>query len=391
MPGLLDLFGTNDQQPSYGGGLSNMSNSLIGMGMGLMTPYNAWKGESPYSNALQGFMTGSVADQRRQQQQQELAMQRQRMALAQAQAKRQESQWQQEFDLRKQQFDAGGWQKGTLKDPNTEQEYPYEYHTRSGEYRWPFGRPGYLGGQTAAPPTNTVVPGTSLYWPSAGDQPSTTGAGGVAAPAGQPELPPELQNAPPSIRREYWKKMADRAAAGPTAHEQGAIEKADDAVTANRAAINILTYAKQLSPKAPSGALAGLSDQVGQALPGYMSDETKARIELKNTVMTNAVEHLRAIFGGNPTEGERKILIELQGSIDQPDAIRQKIFDRAIEAANRRMEQNRQRGEQIRGGTYYRPGGGQSSAPTSPAPSTGGGGVVRWGRDENGNPVRLGQ
>jgi hypothetical protein len=63
-----------------------MSNSLIGLGMGLLQPYNPWAGTNAWTNALQGYQTGSALDQRTRQQQQELAMQRQRMALAQQQA-----------------------------------------------------------------------------------------------------------------------------------------------------------------------------------------------------------------------------------------------------------------------------------------------------------------
>jgi len=63
---------------------------------------------------------------------------------------------------------------------------------------------------------------------------------------------------------------------------------------------------------------------------------------------------LKAIFGGNPTEGERAILLDIQGSSSQPDAVRQKIFDRAIQLAQRRLEFNYQKANELRGGQYYK-------------------------------------
>src|SRR4029434_2125368 len=99
---MAGIFGGgSDDDYGQAPGLGGMSNSLIGLGMGLLQPYNPWAGTNAWSNAVQVYQPGSVLDARRAQQAQELAMQRQRMALAKSEATRQAGQWQQEFELRK--------------------------------------------------------------------------------------------------------------------------------------------------------------------------------------------------------------------------------------------------------------------------------------------------
>ena len=80
-----------------------------------------------------------------------------------------------------------------------------------------------------------------------------------------------------------------------------------------------------------------------------------ATTELTNLVMTNALGQLKAIFGAAPTEGERKILLEIQGSVNQPDEVRQNIYARAMQLAEMRLKFNKQRSDELRGGTFYKP------------------------------------
>src|SRR5262245_50309012 len=83
MPGIFD----NDPYGG-GGGIGGASNSLIGLGMGLLQAYNPWAGTNSWTNALQGYQAGAALDQRTRAQQQELAMQRERMAMAREQMNR---------------------------------------------------------------------------------------------------------------------------------------------------------------------------------------------------------------------------------------------------------------------------------------------------------------
>jgi hypothetical protein len=151
----------------------------------------------------------------------------------------------------------------------------------------------------------------------------------------------------------------------PTAQKE--VFEADDSVQAAQSAIQALTQAKGLNDKAMGFMGAGAAAKVGTLLPESMRPATvDATNELDNLVTNSAVPQLKMIFGGNPTEGERKILMDIAGSSSASPSVRRGIFDRAIAAAEKRAQFNAQKAQQLRGGTYFTPqGGGQ--APAAPS------------------------
>jgi hypothetical protein len=164
-------------------------------------------------------------------------------------------------------------------------------------------------------------------------------------------------------------KMPREDAQPLTSTDKKAILEADEHVQTNQAAIDSLKRAKELSPKAYSGVGAGVRGVVGSQAG---LESAQATEQLENEITSNALGQLKAIFGGAPTEGERKILLDIQGSTGKPDAVRQGIYDRAQKAAEKRLEFNRQRADALRGGSFYKPQGGTVSPapPTSTASST---------------------
>ena len=108
-----------------------------------------------------------------------------------------------------------------------------------------------------------------------------------------------------------------------------------------------------------SGFGADFGASVGANLPDWVpfagGDEATdtSTLELKNIVTANALESLKATFGAAPTEGERKILLEIQGSVDQPAAVREALFKRAKAAAERRIKFNEERARGLRSGEYF--------------------------------------
>ena len=140
-----------------------------------------------------------------------------------------------------------------------------------------------------------------------------------------------------------------------SAQEQKELFEAEDTVNASKSVILNLSKAKDLSPKAYSGFGAGTRRTIARNIPGVGESEgVTATTELETLVGENSLSQLKAIFGGAPTEGERKILLDLQGSISMSDAERQKIYDRALSAAARRMKINQTKMENIRKGAYGR-------------------------------------
>lgn len=98
------------------------------------------------------------------------------------------------------------------------------------------------------------------------------------------------------------------------------------------------------------------------------SEAATATTMLNNIVTGNALEMLKATFGGAPTEGERAILLQLQGSANLPRAQREAIYNRAIQMAERRLQSNRAKAEGIRNGSYFQSqqgGGGSGGASLS--------------------------
>jgi len=179
-------------------------------------------------------------------------------------------------------------------------------------------------------------------------------------------------------------KMPREDAQPLTATDKKAVLEADEMVQSTQSAIDNLRQAKVISKQAFSGLGAAQRGYAASFL-GEGSDIGKsglATTDLNNLVTTNSLSQLKAIFGGNPTEGERAILMEIQGSANLPDASRQKIYDRAIALAQRRLQFNKERADQLRGNTYYKPQG--QTGPTGPTrditanAGAVGNGVVDW-------------
>lgn len=160
----------------------------------------------------------------------------------------------------------------------------------------------------------------------------------------------------------------DQAPITPT--DKKAILDADDAVLANKAVIEQLTSVitpdasgKSLNDRAGSGMFAGAQSFAARNDPtGLFDDATgQATTELQNIVLGQALSSLKSIFGAAPTEGERKILVDLQASIDKTPAERKSIIDRAIRMAKARLKFYQDRAAMLRGGSYYKSGGGPAT------------------------------
>lgn len=132
---------------------------------------------------------------------------------------------------------------------------------------------------------------------------------------------------------------------------QKAILETDDTVSATKNAITNLKDALKYSATAYDGVGAA---QRATARGFFGEDERAvATTMLDNIVTGNALEMLKATFGGAPTEGERAILLQLQGSANLPKAQREAIYTRAIQMAESRLASNQQKSNQLRSGTYF--------------------------------------
>lgn len=97
--------------------------------------------------------------------------------------------------------------------------------------------------------------------------------------------------------------------------------------------------------------------------PTQVSNDTA---ELSRLMTGQVLGNLKRIFGGNPTEGERAILSEVEGSINLPRQQREAILKRAQSAVQRRQQLLRDTISGIENRTFTRPGGVTPPPPTEP-------------------------
>lgn len=136
-----------------------------------------------------------------------------------------------------------------------------------------------------------------------------------------------------------------------TATDKSAILDADQQVLGNKTAINLLLKAKTLSSKAYGGWGAGT---LGTVTAQFGDTAGEATIEFDNMLQQQVLPQLKAIFGGQPTEGERKILLDLQGSSKLTHPVRARILDTAIGLARTRLNFNKEKAAELRSGDYFK-------------------------------------
>lgn len=131
-----------------------------------------------------------------------------------------------------------------------------------------------------------------------------------------------------------------------------AILEADKAVQVGGNAVTALQKALDLNDKSYSGPGAAARGYWGSQLGFERGTNTEI---LTNTVTNQALENLRATFGGNPTEGERKILLDVQGAASQSPEVRKRIYQNALQAAQQRIAFNQKMATDMRSGNYLLP------------------------------------
>ncbi len=86
--------------------------------------------------------------------------------------------------------------------------------------------------------------------------------------------------------------------------------------------------------------------------PFINDDRAAATTEMSNAVTEQALNQLKAIFGGMPSEGERQILLSLQALPSYMPQEQKAILQRAQEAVQRRLAFNKLKAQSIQTGDY---------------------------------------
>ena len=129
---------------------------------------------------------------------------------------------------------------------------------------------------------------------------------------------------------------------------------ADENVIATEAGIDMLDQAIKLSPTAYEGVGASQRATAATLLPDSLEPKgTKETLEFDLLLKQQVLPQLKSIFGSAPTEGERAILLELQGSSSLPKSTREAVLKRARRMAAQRLQFNKEKAQKLRSGSYF--------------------------------------
>jgi len=180
-------------------------------------------------------------------------------------------------------------------------------------------------------------------------------AGKPQSPAGKIAVDEGFVPGTPDYQKRVKALTGDGKGVTLSATEQKELFEAQDVVNASKSVLLNLSKALELNDKAYSGFAAGARRTIARNIPGVSESEgVTATTEIESLVITNSLDQLKAIFGGAPTEGERKILLDIQGSINMSPAERKKVWESAMQAAARRMRSSEAKMANIRKGAYSR-------------------------------------
>jgi hypothetical protein len=170
--------------------------------------------------------------------------------------------------------------------------------------------------------------------------------------------------------KEFMLRGGRNSDAPMSAGDKKAIYEAEDAVPQLQGTIEALGRAKQLNSQTFSGAGAGARAWAGSNLPDWMVPDAiadkktaDATTEWQKIMGPEALKVMAATLKGATTDFELRKFIDMLGDPQTPPNVRATIIDRMTTLAQRQMEIGNRRIQDLRGGTYFKPQGGQGAAP----------------------------
>lgn len=139
-----------------------------------------------------------------------------------------------------------------------------------------------------------------------------------------------------------------------TATAQKELIETEEQLQGGQSALDLFKQARAINKQAMGFTGAGALASAGTLLPDALRPgAVDATQNLDNILQTAALPQLKAIFGGMPTEGERKILLDVQGSSSKPAKVREEIFGRAEKSIQARIKFAGEKAKRLREGTYF--------------------------------------
>ena len=126
----------------------------------------------------------------------------------------------------------------------------------------------------------------------------------------------------------------------------------EDALAATQSASKLLSKAFTLNKNSFGNSALEIAQRKALELSGSKNERLLNTRLLENMLGDQALNSLKATFGAAPTEGERKILLDLQGIGAKTIEERSEIIRKAYKAAANREQRARQRLEELKSGRY---------------------------------------
>lgn len=147
------------------------------------------------------------------------------------------------------------------------------------------------------------------------------------------------------------------------ANERTKLFELQEQIDADVGVGNSLKRLNELSDQSYSGLGASFRGTAASRLPGGASNQrANATVLSENITIELALKQLKSTFGAAPTEGERKILMDLQASVDKSPVQKKQIIAAAMRAVAERVRYRKKQQEAIRTGSYAMPKGDSSSS-----------------------------
>lgn len=159
-----------------------------------------------------------------------------------------------------------------------------------------------------------------------------------------------------------------------SATDKKAIFEAEDALPQLQGTKEALARAKEINDKTFTGYTAGIRGDIGTKLPGgsLLVDQKAALAtsEWQKIMGPEALQAMASTLKGATTDFELRKFIEMLGDPATDPKIRKSIIERMERLTDRKIELQGSRVKDLRGGDYFKPGGGGSGSPAAPAAPT---------------------
>lgn len=126
----------------------------------------------------------------------------------------------------------------------------------------------------------------------------------------------------------------------------------EDTLAATDSAMSSLRRAFKLNPNTFDNSITDRVQRKALELSGSKDPKVLDTLEMENLLGSQALSQMKSVFGAAPTEGERAILLSLQGIDAKSVEERKRIMSNAYDTLARRKAQNKKRLDEIMSGAY---------------------------------------